>query len=116
MQEIPVNPYPLCDCTKKALAGVKDRDYKPLANMFKVLADPARIKILESLGSQELCVCVLVDVTGLKYSALSYHLKNLKEAGLISSYKDGSFLIYELTDWGRLLQEFIDTSLDSSRV
>jgi len=41
-----------------------------------------------------------VDVTGLQYSALSYHLKHLKDAGLISFKKEGNFWIYSLTPKG----------------
>lgn len=110
MENLPVSPYTLCDDARRALASIKAEDFKPTSDLFKTLADPARIKILESLGFQELCVCVLVDVTGLQYSALSYHLKQLKDMGLVLSSKDGNFLIYSLTTKGKVVQEFISRS------
>lgn len=55
----------------------------------------------------ELCVCVLVDLTGMKYSALSYHLKQLKDVGLIDSEKGGTYLLYRLTSRGKSFQKLI---------
>ena len=49
---------------------------------------------------EDLCVCVFVELMNCEYSRLSYHLKLLKEAGLIDSNKDGKFLIYHLTELG----------------
>ena len=88
MQELASSPYPMCDCVRESLIEIKSRDYGATAEVFKVLADPTRIKIIECLGVERLCVCVLVEVTGLQYSALSYHLKLLKDSGMISSSKD----------------------------
>lgn len=107
MEELCVNPYPLSKEVSKALDLIKVKDSKAVADMFHAIADPARVKIIEALGHRELCVCVLVELTGLRYSALSYHLKQLKDAGLISSDKDGTFLIYSLTPTGRSFQKLI---------
>jgi ArsR family transcriptional regulator, lead/cadmium/zinc/bismuth-responsive transcriptional repressor len=112
MEELCVNPYPLSKEVQDALGEIKVKDRMAVAGIFQAIADPARIKILEALGCRELCVCVLVDLTGLQYSALSYHLKQLKDARLISSKKDGTFLIYSLTSTGRsflkLVQKYDD--------
>jgi DNA-binding transcriptional ArsR family regulator len=107
LQELQLSPYPLNKKTKKALKYIKEFDYSSTSDLFKALADPARIRIIEALGVKELCVCVLVDVTGLQYSALSYHLKHLKDSGMVSSSKDGNFLIYSLTHRGKAVHEFI---------
>jgi ArsR family transcriptional regulator len=107
MEELCVNPYPLSKEVSEALDLIKVKDSKAVADMFHAIADPARVKIIEALGHRELCVCVLVELTGLRYSALSYHLKQLKDAGLISSDKDGTFLIYSLTPTGRSFQKLI---------
>ncbi|MCK5642373.1 MAG: winged helix-turn-helix transcriptional regulator, partial [Gammaproteobacteria bacterium] len=46
------------------------------------------------------CACMLKEVTGLPDSRLSYHLTNLKKAGLISGDKEKNWIIYSLTDRG----------------
>jgi ArsR family transcriptional regulator len=110
LQELEVSPYPLNEKTKKALNNIKKFNYAPTSDLFKALADPARVRIIEALGIKELCVCVLVEMTGLQYSALSYHLKNLKETDIISYRKDGNFIIYFLTPRGKAIHEFIGRS------
>ncbi len=109
-QECPVSPYPLNAKTKKALQNIKDFDYCPTSDLFMALADPVRVKIIEALGVKELCVCVLVDMTGMQYSALSYHLKHLKESDIVSFYKDKHFLVYYLTGKGKAIHDFIGKS------
>jgi ArsR family transcriptional regulator len=95
---------------RKSVAAIAKKDYDGISGLFKSLSDPARVRIIETLGVKELCVCVLVDVTGLQYSALSYHLKHLKDAGLVSFKKDGNFLIYSLTPKGEAVHDFIKRS------
>jgi ArsR family transcriptional regulator len=106
-EELCTDQYPLSQEIRDALDQIHAKDSKSVACVFQAIADPARVKIIEALGHQELCVCFLVDLTGLGYSALSYHLKQLKDAGLISSHKDGTYLIYSLTLKGRFFQELI---------
>ncbi len=60
-----------------------------------------------ALSVQELCVSVLVEITDRRYSALSYHLKLLKKMGFIDSRREGTFLLYRLTDSGRVGLEMI---------
>jgi ArsR family transcriptional regulator len=109
MEELCETPYRLNDKAKKALIKIKKKDYGNSSALFKSLSDTARLKIIDALGVDELCVCVLVEVTGLQYSALSYHLKMLKDSGLISSYKDGNFLIYSLTEDGKKVNELLNS-------
>lgn len=103
-------PYPMTDTVRKAVEAIGKKDYSDTSGLFRALSDPARVRIVEALGVKELCVCVLVDITGLQYSALSYHLKHLKDAGLVSFKKDGNFLIYSLTARGESVHEFIKRS------
>ncbi|BAW95754.1 arsenical resistance operon repressor, ArsR family [[Synechococcus] sp. NIES-970] len=63
---------------------------------FKAIADPIRLEILERLRTQELCVCELCDVLGLKQSKLSFHLKILKESELVLTRQDGRWIYYRL--------------------
>ena len=65
-----------------------------IASGFRALADPLRLQIIELLRSQELCVCELCDKLEVSQSKLSFHLKNLKGAGLVSSRQDGRWMYY----------------------
>ncbi|MDF1557201.1 MAG: metalloregulator ArsR/SmtB family transcription factor [ANME-2 cluster archaeon] len=75
-------------------------DVSTAASLFRVLCDPVRLRILKALEVCDLCVCVLVEITDYKYPALSYHLKLLKDAGMVESRRDGSFQTYYLTEMG----------------
>ena len=87
-------------------------DVEDIAFIFKVLSDPIRLEILRALEVDDLCVCVFVEVMNYKYSALSYHLKLLKEADLVDFRRESSFLIYGLTDQGRKILRIIDEIKD----
>lgn len=64
--------------------------------LMKALADPLRLQILEALGSGERCVCDLTTELGLAQSKLSFHLKVLKEAGLLVDRQKGRWIFYQL--------------------
>ena len=63
---------------------------------LKALAEPIRLKIIESLSSGEKCVCDLIQETGLAQSKISFHLKVLKEAGVITDKESGHWVYYQL--------------------
>ncbi|MBF2066801.1 MAG: winged helix-turn-helix transcriptional regulator [Calothrix sp. C42_A2020_038] len=63
---------------------------------FHALSDPLRVKVIELLRQHELCVCDLCDTLGVTQSKLSFHLKNLKEAGLVRSRQEGRWIYYSL--------------------
>lgn len=63
---------------------------------FHALSDPLRIRILELLRSSELCVCELSETLKVTQSKLSFHLKTLKEAGLVRSRQEGRWIYYSL--------------------
>ena len=68
-----------------------------LARRFKALADPARIGIVNLLSaSDEVCVCAFVDALGLSQPTVSHHLRLLREAGLVSAEKRGTWSYYRL--------------------
>ncbi|MBN1455834.1 MAG: winged helix-turn-helix transcriptional regulator [Methanomicrobia archaeon] len=85
--------------------------------VFKALADPLRLRILKALRVSDLCVCVFVELLDCEYSRLSYHLKVLKDAGLVEYTQEGNFLIYHLTEFGRAVLGGVDAikSLDCRR-
>ncbi len=68
----------------------------PMVTRFKALSDPLRLEVIELLRSQELCVCDLCDRMGIAQSKLSFHLKTLREAGLIAARQDGRWIYYRL--------------------
>ena len=63
---------------------------------LKALADPLRLQVLEVLGGGERCVCDLTAELGLAQSKLSFHLKVLKEAGLLADRQEGRWIYYRL--------------------
>ncbi|NJL49211.1 MAG: winged helix-turn-helix transcriptional regulator [Leptolyngbyaceae cyanobacterium SM2_5_2] len=63
---------------------------------FKALADPFRFEVVELLQQQEMCVCDLRDRMDIAQSKLSFHLKILREAGLITARQDGRWIYYSL--------------------
>jgi ArsR family transcriptional regulator, arsenate/arsenite/antimonite-responsive transcriptional repressor len=67
-----------------------------IAAGFHALSDPLRISVLELLRKRELCVCDLCEALGVSQSKLSFHLKTLKEAGLVKSRQEGRWIYYSL--------------------
>src|SRR6266540_3475952 len=67
-----------------------------VAQWFHALSDTTRLDILELLSHKERCVCELEQVLGIAQSRLSFHLKVLKDAGLISDRKEGRWMFYGL--------------------
>ncbi len=66
------------------------------AQLFHALSDAARLEILEILRDGEHCVCDLQAHLDVAQSRLSYHLKILKDAGLVSDRRDGRWSYYAL--------------------
>lgn len=72
------------------------------ARLFRVLADPIRLAVLDALAAGPLCVMDLkVVVGGIPDSKMSYHLSLLQTAGLIAGTRRLNFIDYVLTDTGR---------------
>ncbi|HEY9634122.1 MAG TPA: metalloregulator ArsR/SmtB family transcription factor [Coleofasciculaceae cyanobacterium] len=67
-----------------------------IAAGFQALSDPLRVQVVELLRSQELCVCELCEHLGVTQSKLSFHLKALKEAGLVRARQEGRWIYYSL--------------------
>lgn len=74
---------------------------KPLREFIKVMkavSDASRVKILKMLQQRVLCVCEVQAALGTAQSTASKHLKILEEAGLIKSFRDGTWVNYGLAD------------------
>lgn len=79
-------------------ASVFPANLESVAILFKALADPARLTILATLARTEhdVCVCDFVAGLALNQSTVSHHLKLLKDAGLISGLRRGTWVYYSL--------------------
>src|SRR6476619_5710107 len=64
--------------------------------LFHALSDETRLEIIELLGRGERCVCDLTDALDAAQSRLSFHLRVLKDAGIVRDRKDGRWVHYEL--------------------
>lgn len=64
------------------------------AQLFKVLGDPNRLKIVELLIKGETCGCTLIDQLTISQPTLSYHLKMINEVGLADSKREGNWIKY----------------------
>jgi ArsR family transcriptional regulator, lead/cadmium/zinc/bismuth-responsive transcriptional repressor len=69
-----------------------------LADLFKVLGDSTRIKILCALFQAEMCVCDISALLGMTQSAISHQLRVLKQGRLVKYRKDGKVVYYSLDD------------------
>ncbi len=64
--------------------------------LLRALAEPIRLRVIEALAGGERCVCDLTEELGLAQSKLSFHLKVLKEAGLLADRQSGRWVYYRL--------------------
>lgn len=71
--------------------------------IFKALSEPLRVEVIELLREQEMCVCDLCDRLDVAQSKLSFHLKTLKQAGVVRSRQEGRWIYYRL-NLSRLVQ------------
>ncbi len=69
-----------------------------IANRFRLLSDPMRLKILHTLGDEEMNVTDLVNTTGAGQANVSKHLGTLLNAGIVSRRKEGLNSIYRVSD------------------
>lgn len=69
-----------------------------LVTLFKALADPTRLRVLKLLGRGELCVCEIAAALGLAQPRLSFHLRILKQAGVVSVRRQERWILYRLSE------------------
>jgi ArsR family transcriptional regulator len=66
--------------------------------IFKALADPTRLKILECIKDEEKCICEVIPYTGKSQPNVSLHLKVLKQASLVNERKNGTKIMLSIAD------------------
>lgn len=96
----------ICDCdvihpraVKRALRRrPRPEQLESLAELFRVLGDPTRTKILWTLDRNELCVCDIANVLNMTKSAISHQLSLLRTSGVVKSRRVGKEVYYVLDD------------------
>ena len=81
---------------KTRLLGV--RTVESVADVFRVLGDPTRVRLLDALTHGERCVCDLATLVGLSESAVSHQLRLLRSARLVRVRRAGRLAYYALDD------------------
>lgn len=69
-----------------------------LAETFRVLGDPSRVRIVHALSLSELCTSDLANVVGMSESAVSHQLRTLRQLHVVKSRRDGKLVFYSLND------------------
>lgn len=82
--------------TKARLLG--DATVEAVAEVFKLLGDPTRVRIVDALSHGERCVCDLAALVGISESALSHQLRLLRAARLVRVRRTGRLAYYTLDD------------------
>lgn len=73
-------------------------EHARLAELFKALGNPTRVKILRALAVSELCVCDIAAIVGLSQSAVSHQLRFLRMSRFVKFRRDGKMAYYSLDD------------------
>ena len=79
-------------------------DYNEKHLLFKALADPTRLEIVEMISCGELCACKILERFNITQPSLSHHMKILCDCGLVNGRKEGKWTYYSLCE--KTVQEF----------
>ena len=85
-------------CTPMAAPEITGEQAQTLADVFKALADPTRVRILNMLvnAPEPVCVCDFTPHLGLSQPTVSFHLAKLRKAGLLDRERRGTWAYYSL--------------------
>jgi DNA-binding transcriptional ArsR family regulator len=87
------------DAVGRVLNALPDEEVtRRAAEVFGLLSDPTRARIVYALALEELCVCDVAAVAGLSVSAASHQLKRLRDRGVVAYRKEGRLAFYRLSD------------------
>jgi ArsR family transcriptional regulator len=78
------------------VATATTRNLEQALRLFRALGDETRLRLIEQLRGGEQCVCDLTDELETGQSRLSFHLKTLKDAGLVTDRREGRWVYYTL--------------------
>ncbi|MET9240903.1 metalloregulator ArsR/SmtB family transcription factor [Nonomuraea sp. NPDC003709] len=95
-----MEPLQILGCSPRLVREELDVDKaSEVARVFKALGDPVRLRILSIVGARqggEACVCDIADAFDLTQPTISHHLKVLKDVGLLTYERRGSWVYYRL--------------------
>jgi len=85
-------------CRPLDAEALADADAEATAGVFKTLADPARVKIVNLLagGGESVCACEFIPALGLTQATVSHHLKKLTDVGLLEREQRGKWAYFSL--------------------
>jgi|SRR5436305_8260062 len=93
-----VDTAPVACCAPVAGPAIKGEEAGALAQVFKALADPSRVRIVNMLANADepVCVCEFTPELGLSQPTVSFHLKKLLDAGMLRREQRGTWAYYSL--------------------
>ena len=77
---------------------IDERVLESLSRLFKLLNDPNRLKILFAIGKEMKSVSEIIDETSLPQTLVSFHLRPLRESGIVLTERKGAFIYYGLSE------------------
>jgi ArsR family transcriptional regulator len=89
---------PIACCAPLAGSVLDEEEAAATAEVFRALADPARVRIVNTLAtsSDPVCVCELIEPLGLSQPTVSHHMKKLLDAGLVEREQRGKWAYFSL--------------------
>ncbi len=96
----------ICDCNvihqdvvdKMTKQMLKEDLFYKIADFYKILGDPTRMKILYALDKNEMCVCDIANLLSMSKSSISHQLGTLRRSGIVRCRKSGKEVYYLLDD------------------
>lgn len=86
---------------------------KKLTDIFKILSDETRLKIIILLAQKELCVCELSYILDIAQPNISKNLSKLKDLNLVTSERKEKFIFYKLNNENKILSRIVKDILDN---
>ena len=77
---------------------IADNVVEPVSRLFKLLNDPNRLRIILVIGKSSKTVSEIMQETDLPQTLVSFHLRPLRESGMLSAERRGSFVYYRVTE------------------
>jgi ArsR family transcriptional regulator len=89
---------PVACCAPLGAPVLSDEEAEATAELFRALADPARVRVLNLLATSDepVCVCNLIEPLGLSQPTVSHHLKKLVDAGLLDREQRGKWAYFSI--------------------
>lgn len=95
---LPLADSPIACCAPVGAQQLSDEEAEATAQLFKALADPHRLRIVNLLANagEAVCVCDITETVGLSQPTVSFHLKKLVNSGLLDREKRATWAYYSL--------------------